>query len=79
MAKVKYDDINLKVADKGFILSFVKISPKAGKTSTNQWENEVRDYQKEAYEDGTTAIARMTELAGLAKASGTDTKTVAEG
>ena len=66
--KIKYDDIRLEVADKGFILSYVEIRPRPGKQSTSQWDNEIRDYKKEAFEGnhGDRAIARMTELAGLA-------------
>ncbi len=68
-SKIKYDDISLKVADRGFVLSFVEIRKKPGKQSTSQWDNEIRDYKKEAYNgtEGSKAIARMTELAGLAK------------
>jgi len=65
-SKVRYDDIRLEVADKGFILSFTELRKKTGKQSTNNWENEIRDYKKEVYVEGTKALARMIELSGKA-------------
>ncbi len=68
MAKVKYDDIRLEVADNGFILGYVEIKARQGKTSTNQWDNPARDWKKEVFQwtQGADALKRMATLAAAA-------------
>jgi len=73
-SKIKYEDVRLEVADKGFILSFVELREKPGKQSADRWENPIRDYKKEVFLDGTKAVSRMTELAGKSVEGGNSEK-----
>jgi len=65
MSVTKYDDIRLNVAENGFILEYVEIRKKPGKTDASRYENTIRDWKKEVFEfaNGAAALKRMTELA----------------
>ena len=62
---VKYDDISLRVAENGFILEYVEIRKRPGKTDASRYENTIRDWKKEVFEfaNSEKALKRMTELA----------------
>ena len=56
------DDVTLRAADNGFILSYTQRIK-----SINPSMNTDYDYKQEVFEDGEKAITRMTELLGYVK------------
>ncbi len=78
----KYDNIDLSVAENGFVLSYSELYKKPGKQSSDMWENTRREYKKEVYgfKDGDKALRRMVELASDSNKNAAESlKVVAEG
>lgn len=79
-----YEDIRLKVAENGFILSYTEISKKNAKKG-DAWENMSRNYKEKVYEfsnngDAIKEMIRMGSIKNknLAKyAKGLEEKSVA--
>lgn len=64
--KMWYDDIRLKVAENGFILSYSEVSKR--KTSgSNDWENTTRNYKEKVYEfsNNGDAIKEMVRMGSI--------------
>lgn len=61
-----YDDVRLKVAENGFILSYTEVSKK--KTSgPNNWDNTSRDYKEKVFEfsNNGEAIKEMIRMGSI--------------
>lgn len=62
-----YDDIRLKVAENGFILSYSEVSKKEKAKGSNDWDNTTRNYKEMVFEfnSSSEAIKEMIRMGSI--------------